>query len=258
MATISSTVTINDPKVRDPKVRDPKTGHGGSGAHPPALGGGGGDRGGNGFPDYGGRLRRTRLGLLVGLVASTMLFVSFTSVYIIRRGLPTLDDNTGNYVRDWLQVNLPTTLLLVNTLLLVLSSITVELARRQITRQAALAPVRSIPGVSIGNERGFPWLGATVILGLAFLTGQWMAWRELAARGFYLATSPSSSMVYVLTATHAIHLAGGLLVLLYATATALLHRPVEGRRIVVDVTAWYWHFMAVIWIYIFALLEFVR
>ena len=253
MATLSPPVTINDPAVKEPK-----TGSGRGGTQPPVLGGGGGDRGGNGSPDYGQRLRRTRLGLLVGLVSSTMVFVSFTSVYIMRRGLPTLDDRTGGYVRDWLQVNLPTGLLLVNTLLLVLSSITVELARRQITRQAALAPVESIPGISIGKERNFPWLGATVVLGLGFLTGQWMAWRELAARGFYLATSPSSSMVYLLTATHAVHLAGGLLVLLYAVATALLHRSVEGRRIVVDVTAWYWHFMGVLWVYIFALLEFGR
>jgi cytochrome c oxidase subunit 3 len=253
MATLSPSVTINGPPVKDPK-----TGQGRGGAQPPVLGGGGGDRGGNGSPDYGQRLRRTRLGLLIGLVSSTMVFVSFTSVYIMRRGLPTLDDRTGGYVHDWLQVSLPTGLLLVNTLLLVLSSITVELARRQITRQAALAPVQSIPGVSIGKERNFPWLGATVTLGLAFLTGQWMAWRELAARGFYLATSPSSSMVYLLTATHAVHLAGGMLVLLYAVTTGLLHRPVEGRRIVVDVTAWYWHFMAFVWIYIFALLEFVR
>ncbi len=253
MATFSSTVTINDPKARDPKI-----GQGRGGTRPPVVGGGGGDRGGNGFPDYGQRLRRGRLGLLVGLVASTMVFVSFTSVYVMRRGLPTLDDRTGGYVRDWLQVNLPTGLLLVNTLLLILSSLTVELARRQITRQAALAPVQSIPGVSIGKERNFPWLGATVVLGLSFLAGQWLAWRELAARGFYLSTSPSSSMVYLLTATHAIHLAGGLLVLLYAVATAMLHRSVEDRRIVVDVTAWYWHFMAFVWIYILVLLEFVR
>lgn len=258
MATLSSTVTINDRTVNDRAVKNPKTGYGSGSTRPPVPGGGGGDHGGSGSPDYGQRLRRTRLGLLVGLVASTMLFVSFTSVYIIRRGLPTLDDRTGGYVRDWLQVNLPTGLLLVNTLLLILSSATVELARRQITRQAALAPVQSIPGVSIGKERNFPWLGATVILGLAFLTGQWMAWRELGNRGFYMATSPSSSMVYLLTASHAIHLAGGLLVLLYAVATAMLHRPVEDRRIVVDVTAWYWHFMAVVWIYVFALLEFVR
>jgi cytochrome c oxidase subunit 3 len=133
-----------------------------------------------------------------------------------------------------------------------------ELARRQITRQVALAPVQSIPGVSIGEERSFPWLGATVVLGFGFLAGQWMAWRQLADRGFYLATSPSSSFVYLLTAAHAVHLAGGLLVLLYAGATSLLHKPVEARRIVVDVAAWYWHFLALLWIYIFALLEFAR
>ena len=166
MATLSSTVTITEPVVKDPK-----TGRGSGGTRPPLPGGGGGDRGGGGSSDYGGRLRRTRLGLIVGLVASSMLFVSFTSVYIMRRGLPSLDDRTGAYVSDWLQVNLPTTLLLVNTFLLLLSSVTVELARRQIARQAALAPVRSIPGVSIGKERNFPWLGATVALGLAFLAG---------------------------------------------------------------------------------------
>ena len=130
-------------------------------------------------PDYGGRLRRTRLGLIVGLVASTMLFVSFTSVYIMRRGLPTLDDRTGGYVHDWLQVSLPTTPAAGKYLPAASQQHTVELARRQITRQAALAPVQSIPGVSIGKERNFPWLGATVALGLAFLAGQWMAWREL-------------------------------------------------------------------------------
>ncbi len=248
MATLSSSVAIKRPEPGQ-----------GRGNLPPSFPeGGGGDHGSNGSPDYGQRLRRTRLGLMVGLVAVAMLFVSFTSVYVIRRGLPVLEDRTGNYVRDWTQVNLPTGLLLVNTFVLLLSSLTAELARRQIARQAALAPVQSIPGVSIGNERAFPWLGATVVLGLGFLAGQWMAWRELADRGFYLATSPSSSMFYLLTATHAIHLVGGLLVLLYAAGTAMLHRPVEGRRIVIDTTAWYWHFMALIWIYIFCLLEFVR
>jgi cytochrome c oxidase subunit III len=239
-------------------TKDPKTGQGGSGVHPPVFDGGGDGRSGDGSPDYGQRLRRARLGLMVTLVPIIMLFVSFTSAYIVRQGLPTLDDRTGKYVRDWLQVNLPVALLLVNTGLLLVSSLSMELARRQITRQAALAPVQSIPGVSIGEERSYPWLGATVVLGLGFLTGQWMAWRELANRGFYLATSPSSSFVYLLTATHAVHLAGGVLVLLYAAVTSLLSKPVEARRIVVDIAAWYWHFMAVLWVYIFALLEFAR
>ena len=248
MATLTSTITI----------KDPKAGHGGGAVHPPVAGGGDDNRGGNGSPDYGQRLRRARLGLLVALAPIIMLFVSFTSAYIVRQGLPTLDERTGTYVRDWIQVNLPTALLLVNTLLLIVSSITMELSRRKITREVALAPVKSIPGVSMGEGRGFPWLGSTVVLGMGFLIGQWMAWRELAARGFFLATSPSSSFVYLLTGTHAIHLAGGVLALLYAGVISLTNKPVEVRRIVVDITAWYWHFMALLWIYIFALLEFAK
>jgi len=212
MATFSSPVSIEVPKTGQ---------GGGSGVRPPAYGGGGDGRG-EGSPDYGQRLRRVRLGLAVGLTSVTMIFVSLTSAYVVRRGLPTLDEKTNSYVRDWIPVDLPIQLLLVNTALLLASSITAELARRQITRQAALAPVRSIPGVSLGDDKSFPWLGVTVVLGGGFLTGQWMAWRELADRGFYMATSASSSFVYLLTATHAVHLAGGILVLLYAATVSLL------------------------------------
>ena len=237
---------------------DPRTFHRGGRELPPIQGGGDYGRGGGGSPDYGQRLRRARLGLAVGITPVIMLFVSFTSAYIIRQGLPTLDDETNRYIHDWLPVNLPWVLLLVNTLVLVISSITMECARRHITREAALAPVRSIPGISLGEEKSFPWLGLTVVLGLGFLFGQFMAWKELADRGFLLATSPSSSFVYLLTGMHAIHLVGGVVALVYAAATALVRRPVEARRIVVDITAWYWHFMALLWIYVFALLELAR
>jgi cytochrome c oxidase subunit 3 len=239
-------------------TRDPRTFRGGGIELPPTSGGGDDGRSGGGSPDYGQRLRRARLGLAVGITPVIMLFVSFTSAYIIRQGLPTLDEQTNKYIHDWLPVNLPWVLLLMNTVVLVISSITMELARRHITREAALAPVKSIPGISLGNEKSFPWLGLTVVLGLGFLFGQWMAWKELAYRGFFLATSPSSSFVYLLTGTHAIHLAGGIVALLYAASTALMRKPVEARRIVVDITAWYWHFMALLWIYVFALLEFAR
>ena len=62
------------------------------------------------------------------------------------------------------------------------------------------------------------WLALTVFLGLSFLAGQWLAWRELAASGFYVATSPSSSFVYLLTGMHGIHLLGGVFALLAAGA----------------------------------------
>jgi cytochrome c oxidase subunit III len=210
------------------------------------------------LPDYGARLRRARLGLICAIATVSMVFVSLTSAYVVRRGLPTFDDSTRTYLRDWGSVQLPWLLLAINTALLMISSLTMEKARRNITRNAALAPVRSIPGVSLGEERSFPWLGVTVVLGFGFLIGQWMAWGELKGRGFFVNTNPDSSFIYLLTAAHAVHLTGGIVALLWAGGTSLLHRPIEGRRIVVDVTAWYWHFMAVLWIYVFALLAFVQ
>jgi cytochrome c oxidase subunit 3 len=221
----------------------------------------GGDDGGSpdsGLPNYGARLRRARLGMICAIVTVGMVFVSLTSALIVRRGLPSFDDATRTYLRDWGGVQLPWELLVINTVILLVSSLTMEGARRGIARRAALAPVESIPGVSLGKERSFPWLGVTVVLGFGFLVGQWTAWGELKARGFLVNTNPDSSFIYLLTGAHAVHLFGGLVALLWAGIASLQHRAIEGRRIVVDVAAWYWHFMAVLWIYVFALLAFAR
>lgn len=231
---------------------------GGGGFHPPTYDEGGDDQGSGGSPDYGRRLRRARMGLVIALAPILMLFLTITVAYILRHGSLSFDERTNSYVRDWIHVNLPTRLLLINTILLFASSITIEMARRRIAGDVALSPVRSIPGILIGRERGFPWLAITALLGIAFLCGQGMAWRVFFLRGFYLSSNASSSFVYLLTAAHAIHLAGGVVVLLYALTVYFLHQPVESRHIVVDVTAWYWHFMLFLWIYIFALLEFLR
>ena len=231
----------------------------GRGGIPTVRSSGGGDDGsGAGGPNYGARLRRARLGLICAMATVSMVFISLTSAYIVRQGLPTFDDSSRTYVRDWGEVHLPWLLLAINTALLVMSSVTMEAARRSMARQAALAPVQSIPGVSLGDERRYPWLGITVVLGAGFLIGQWLAWAELHNRGFYVSTNPSSSFVYLLTGTHAVHLAGGIIALLWAAITSLLRKPIEARRIVVDIAAWYWHFMLVLWIYVFALLGFAR
>ncbi|HTS37915.1 MAG TPA: hypothetical protein VMH04_19725 [Candidatus Solibacter sp.] len=223
---------------------------------PPAKGGDDG-RGGD-IPNYGARLRRARLGMICALATVCMIFVSLTSAYVVRKGLPTFEGTSNSYVRDWGEIDLPWRLLGINTALLLISSITMEFARRNAARQAALAPVKSIPGISLGHEQSMPWLGITVILGLAFLVGQWMAWGRLHDGGFYVNTNPSSSFAFLLTITHAIHLTGGILALLWAASSSLLDKPLEVRRIAVDITAWYWHFMALLWIYVFALLGFAR
>src|SRR5271166_4197774 len=139
----------------------------GGGHEPPVPPVGGDDdrRGGEG-PNYGARLRRARLGLICGIATVCMVFISLTSAYIVRQGLPTFDDASNSYVHDWGEVHLPWVLLAINTALLLISSLTMELARRAAARRAALAPVMEIPGVSLGKETSFPWLGLTVLLGL--------------------------------------------------------------------------------------------
>lgn len=239
----------------------PSTGHNGGGL-PSHTGGGDDGRSGRGrgrgdsMPNYGQRLRQARLALAVFMTPILMLFISFTAVYLVRRGFLSFDMANAAYVRTWVPVRLPWALLLANTAVLIASSVTMDLARRAITREAALAPVKSIPGVSLGNEHPVPWLGLTTLLGLFFLAGQLFAWRELSSRGFHLAGGTSSSFVYILTAMHGVHLAGGALALLFANVASLLHRPVESRRIVVDITSWYWHCMTGLWVYILVLFAF--
>jgi cytochrome c oxidase subunit 3 len=206
--------------------------------------------------DLATRLRRARLGLVVVLVAVVMIFVSYTSAYVVRQGLPTLDPHTGTLVHDWLPLELPR-FLLFNSLVLLISTVTMELARRQAAREAPLVAEPHLGQPSQAQADGRPWLAMTAILGLTFLAGQWIVWRELAARGFYVSTNPSSSFFYLLTGMHGIHLLGGILALLATAAASLFFRlAADTRRVVVDVTAWYWHFMALLWAYLLCLLEF--
>jgi cytochrome c oxidase subunit 3 len=247
MASFSTTATVDDPRVS----------LGEDGILPPIQIGGGDNGWRQGMPDYATRLRRARLGLMVALTPVLMLFVSFSSAYVVRQGLPTLNPRTNELVSDWIPVRLPK-LLLINTGVLLVSSMFMEMARRQMKGQVALAKATAHPGVASSDQTKIPWLSITILLGLVFLFGQWAAWRQLAANRFYVATSPSSSFVYLLTGTHAVHLLGGVLALFAAGMAALLRRSVATRSILVDVTAWYWHFMAGLWVYILCLLEFAR
>ncbi len=225
MATITQPVVVDEQK--------PKLGGRGPDAPPPSQGDDGGDR-----PDGGqlrDRLRRYRIGLGVGLVPVVMLFVAFTSAYIVRQGL-------GD---DWRSTSLPP-LIWINTLILLTSSVTAEFARRRLF----------LPEESQADSP--PWLGITLVLGLGFLAGQLVVWRQLTAQGIFISTNPSSSFFYLLTGSHGVHLAGGVLAWLYAGAATLLQAPFARRRIVLDLAAWYWHFMDVLWIYILGLMYFAK
>jgi cytochrome c oxidase subunit 3 len=221
---------------------------------------GGGDRRRPELPGYYERLRRYRIAVAVLLVGVTMIFVALSSAYVVRQNWANEDPHTHEYRVDWKPLEMPTTLLLINTGVLLLSSVTLEMARRNLHHRAVTVGLTGVPGVAVDPERSLPWLGITLALGFGFLGGQLMAWRALHRAGVFLASNPSSSFFYVLTGTHAIHLAGGLVALIYAASTTLLVRQggMATRRVVVDATSWYWHFMAGLWIYVFALLHFAK
>jgi cytochrome c oxidase subunit 3 len=101
-------------------------------------------------------------------------------------------------------------------------------------------------------------LWTTILLGATFLAGQVYAWLLLEKYNHSFATNTSSSFFFILTGVHAVHLLGGLIALLWAGVANLFRKPPETRRIILDVTAWYWHFMGLLWVYIFGLLYFAR
>ncbi|MCU1275072.1 MAG: cytochrome c oxidase, subunit [Bryobacterales bacterium] len=201
---------------------------GGRGAPPSTtdFGGGGGEPGGRGSSR-----RASITGLLVLLAASVMMFAAFTSAFFVRRGLS----------NDWVDTPLPH-ILWLNTAVLLASSGAIELARRAL---------RS------GRRTAFNryWTLAT-ILGALFLGGQYMAWQQLNEAGIYLASNPSSSFFFLLTCVHAVHLLGGITALGYIDVQALLLRLGPGKRTAVDVSAYFWHFLDAIWIYLMALFFF--
>jgi cytochrome c oxidase subunit III len=166
-------------------------------------------------------------GMTVALGGMLMFFMALVSAYIVRKGFPN---------SDWRSLNVPG-ILWLNTVILVASSVTLERSRRLLAD---------------GDNTGFRhWWGVTTILGLFFLAGQVIAWRQLAAAGLFLASNPSSSFFYVFTATHALHLLGGICGLL---AVSLFRPRRLTRSTASEVVAMYWHFMDGLWVFLFLLL----
>ncbi len=243
------------------RSRDPLTSNGGGRGPIPVdydWGGGGGDhRGGDDdhIPSYPERLKRARFAVYIVLASIIMLFVGFSSLMLARRTGGRYDAATSNFVSDWTPVPLPFRLLLLNTAVLGLSSFTLELARKQARRRVALFGLH-VPGVSLGREIHFPWLGMTLLLAGAFLYGQYRAWELLHHNGVYLGTMISSSFFFILTGAHAAHLLAGMSALGYAGTVAAFRRAPENYRLVIDATSVFWHFMGVLWVYLLALMYF--
>jgi cytochrome c oxidase subunit 3 len=204
---------------------------GGGGGKPPA----GGDDGDDGGDDEKRRRkefhlpRRYSTAIAIALVSILMFFMALASAFIVLR--------RGSDV--WVTVHLPP-ILLVNTLILLASSFTLEAARRRL---------------SLADLSGFRklWL-LTTGLGILFVAGQLVAWRQLVAQGVYIASNQASSFFYIFTGAHAVHLLGGVGALLYVS-----FRKSDQKRIslstAAEIVSYYWHFMDGLWVFLLALLH---
>lgn len=202
----------------------------------PAFASGGG--GGRNLVPADGDLRRLKnyspppasTGIWVALASITMTFAALTSALIVREG----------GARDWHHLTLPS-ILYLNTVVLLASSVSLEVARRRV---AAF-----IKGAV--DTQPARWLYITLFLGLLFVAGQYVAWLQLRSQGLFLATNPNSSFFYVLTAIHAIHVSGGL-----GGLVRVIHRLNKSilRKSTLDATSRYWHFMDGLWVYLLVLL----
>src|SRR5512146_499901 len=194
--------------------RRPKLGGGGPGKIPHRRGDGGGDDGEpDRFRDFHSRrerLRRYRVGMALCLISVSAVFVVLTLAYVLRQQMGHWDPTAKMFVHDWKPVHLPYLQLWINSTVLLLSSITLELARRRMVRQVEFAELGILP---VRLRRDVPWLGLTVTLGFSFLAGQMMIWNHFRLQGVFQHTNPSSSFFLILTGSHAIHLLGGLLAL---------------------------------------------
>jgi len=253
---------ITPPEV-ERRPRRSEENDGGHGRRPPngrdlkRTGGGGDNDNWNDRPQGrrgpGERLSTYRLGLFFALGAVFMFFIGIVSVFFATQTAGHIDVYS-HYTNTWLPTALPS-ILWLNTAALLLSSITIEIARRHMFHQIDAMEEWFGLGKPT-SRRALPWLLATLLLGGLFLTGQVLAWRQLTQQGVsFKAAGSSGHLFYIITYAHAAHLLLGVAGLILALIGLYAFKKVENRQIMVDCAAWYWHSMGLLWLGLFALLN---
>jgi cytochrome c oxidase subunit 3 len=163
-------------------------------------------------------------------------------------------DAYSRYINDWLPTAIPS-ILWLNTAVLLLSSVSAEIARRGMFREIDLMDEWFGFGRPT-SRRAALWLSFTLALGALFLAGQCVAWSQLVSQHVFFNSNASSHFFYLITITHAVHLFLGIAALVTALVFLMRSRLLATRQVVVDATVWYWHAMGLLWIFLFALLEY--
>lgn len=170
--------------------------------------------------------------LWLAMVSMVMIFAGLTSGYIVREA-----------ESNWNVFELPN-IFYLSTVFIILSSVSMQWAFMAIKKN-------NTAQLTIG-------LIVTLGLGLAFTFSQFAAWSSLVAQGVYYTGNPSGSFLYVLTALHLLHLAGGMIFLVVVAARSIQKRYNSSNSLPIELCTIYWHFLDGLWIYLFLFLLLVR
>ncbi len=166
------------------------------------------------------------------IITIVMLFASQTSAYLVRRA-------EGN----WAEFEIPT-IFWISTLILMISSATMHF---------------SVKAAKSGDNVKLKTLVATTtVLGLVFLGMQYLGWQDLQQQGVFLKGNPSGSFFYIFTGLHMAHLLLGLGILVATFIMAFRMKLEVNNTILVEVCATSWHFLDILWIYLFVFLLYFR
>jgi len=164
------------------------------------------------------------------LLSVVMIFASLTSGYIVRK-------SEGN----WVDFELPP-IFWLTTAILILSSVTHHLAFIHAKKD------------NLSQVKG--WMLITAILGLAFLVSQWYSWVYLVNINVYFSgNNVAGSFLYVLTGLHMLHVLSAVIFVLITTWRTQLNKVHSGNLLGIELCTTYWHFLDVLWIYLFAFLS---
>jgi cytochrome c oxidase subunit III len=166
--------------------------------------------------------------LWLAIVSIIMMFAAFTSAYLVRRA-------EGN----WLEFSIPS-IFTYSTIVLLMSSISMHLAYWASKKDQFLL-LRS--AISI-----------TFVLGIIFLVMQVYGWGELTRNNVFLVGNPSGSFFYVISGLHGLHIISALIVLIFALLAAFKTEIHAKKLNQIEMCVTYWHFLDLLWLYLFVFL----
>ena len=180
--------------------------------------------------------RSYKLILLFAMVSMTMMFAGLTSAFVVSK-------SRVDWLKDF-QLPLP---FFFSTVVIIGCSLTFHLAKKAIQKDQRTAVTS--------------YLLATLALGILFVLLQFAGFGEIVARGYYFTGSASSittTFLYVVTVVHLVHLAGGLISLLIVIYNHFKQKYNSSQTLGIELGAMYWHFLDLLWVYLFLFLYFIK